>query len=238
MELWAGPGGRVAEETEGQDTGAEASGAGVDPAAVALALGGASREKADAFLDEQRALAVRQRHLTDLQAQELTHELGLRHWSLWVRHASGLLKLALELSAGLLLLFAVTAIGVMVWNAKHSDGLVIESFSVPPDLASRGLNGEVLASQMLDRLTDMQNATSGSRAAQSYANNWGGDLKVEIPETGVSIGEAYRFLKSWLGHETHISGEVWRTESGIAITARITGGSASTVTGSPADLDN
>jgi hypothetical protein len=94
----------VAEETEGQDTGAEASGAGVDPAAMALALGGASREKADAFLDDQRKMI-------QLQAKELSHELGLRHWSLWVRHASGLLKLALELSAGLLLLFAVTAIG-------------------------------------------------------------------------------------------------------------------------------
>ena len=35
----------MSEETEGQDTGAEASG-GVDPAAVALALIGASREKA------------------------------------------------------------------------------------------------------------------------------------------------------------------------------------------------
>ena len=40
----------MAEETEGQDTGAEASGAGVDPAAVALALGGASRERADAIV--------------------------------------------------------------------------------------------------------------------------------------------------------------------------------------------
>ena len=37
----------------GQDTGAEASAAGVDPAAVALALHGASREKADVFLEKQ-----------------------------------------------------------------------------------------------------------------------------------------------------------------------------------------
>ena len=33
-------------------------------------------------------------------------------------------------------------------------------------------------------------ATSeSSRAAQSYANNWGDNIKVEIPETGVSISE-------------------------------------------------
>ena len=35
----------MSEETEGQDTGAEAVAGGVDPAAVALALVGASREK-------------------------------------------------------------------------------------------------------------------------------------------------------------------------------------------------
>ena len=52
----------MAEEADGQDGGAEASGAGVDPAALALALGGASRENADAFLDDQRALIADQRH--------------------------------------------------------------------------------------------------------------------------------------------------------------------------------
>ena len=220
----------VAEETEGQETGAQASGAGIDPAALALAFAGASREDANVFLKKQGALV-------DLQARELAHELRLRHWTLWVRHASGLLRLALELAAGLLLLFAVTAIGVMVWNAAHADGLIIESFSVPPDLAAKGLSGEVVATQMLDKLTAMQKATNSARAPRTYANNWGSDLKVEIPETGVSIGEAYRFLKQWLGHETHISGEVYRTTSGIAITARAGGDGGASFTGAESDLD-
>jgi len=46
----------MADEADGQDGGAEASGAGVDPAAVILALGAASRKAADAFLKNQRAL--------------------------------------------------------------------------------------------------------------------------------------------------------------------------------------
>ena len=58
----------VSEETEGQDTGAAASGADVagsdSVAAVALALHGASREKADAFLDDQRRLIDEQTKLT------------------------------------------------------------------------------------------------------------------------------------------------------------------------------
>jgi hypothetical protein len=64
---------------------------------------------------------------------------------------------------------------------------------------------------MLDRLTDLQNRTISVRAAQSFDNNWGNDIKVEIPETGVSFGEAYRYLKVWLGHEIHLSGELVRT---------------------------
>ena len=40
---------------------------------------------------------------------------------------------------------------VMVWNASGSGGLVIEPFSVPPDLASRGLTSEVVAAKLLDQ---------------------------------------------------------------------------------------
>ena len=237
----------VSEETEGQDPGTEAvggGGAGVDPAAVAIALGGASREEADAFLREQRALAADQRtmiadqrKLVQLQAKELSHELSLRHWSLWVRHASGLLKLALELSAGLLLLALVTGIGLIVWNAANADGLVIESFSVPPDLASKGISGQVVASQLLDKLTVIQNLSTSVRPTKSYANSWGDELKVEIPDTGVSVGEVYRFLRGRLGHEVHVSGEVTRAVGGIAITTRVGGDGGATFTGPESDLD-
>ena len=50
----------MAEEADGQDGGAEASGAGVDLFAAATALGGAGRERADAFLKQQEALIVDQ----------------------------------------------------------------------------------------------------------------------------------------------------------------------------------
>jgi hypothetical protein len=83
----------------------------------------------------------------------------------------------------------------MLWNAARSDGLIIESFSVPPDMAAKGMTGQVVASQMLDQLTAMQNVTRASRSARSYANNRSDDIKVEIPDTGMSVGEAYRFLR-------------------------------------------
>ena len=64
-------GGCVAGESEGQETGAEATAAGVDPAAIALALSGASREQADAFLHDQRALIADQRHHLREQFKQL-----------------------------------------------------------------------------------------------------------------------------------------------------------------------
>ena len=227
----------VSEENDGAEARAQASGA---PDTAGLAIDLAMQEaRSDpflrghvaAFLDDQRALIADQRKLVQLQANELSHELGLRHWSLWVRHASGLLKLALELFAGLLLLALVAGISLMVWNAAHSEGLIIESFSVPPDMAAKGITGQIVASQVLDQVTAIQNVTNVARPAKSYANNWGDDLKVEIPDTGMSVGEAYRFLRGWLGHETHISGEVYRTPTGIAITARSGGDAGKTFTG-------
>jgi hypothetical protein len=105
-----------------------------------------------------------------------------------------------------------------VWSAARADGLVIESFSVPPDLAQRGLTGQVVAEEILDGLTEIQTATISSRTGKAYAGGWGDEIKVEIPETGISIGEAYRFLRRWLGHESHVSGSVWRDQGNIVIT--------------------
>jgi hypothetical protein len=95
----------------------------------------------------------------------------------------------------------------------------------------------VVASLMLDKLTAMQNATGSLRPAKSYASNWGSDLKVEIPDTGVSLGEAYRFLRGWLGHETRISGEVYWIDKNIAVTVRASGDAGATFSGPESDLD-
>ncbi|MBA2590615.1 MAG: hypothetical protein H0U98_18545 [Alphaproteobacteria bacterium] len=216
----------MSDKIEGAESGPAA--AGGNPAAVALGLAGASRAEADSFLREQRQmLHLQMEEMRQRNPYEISH-FRLRRFSGWA-------KALFELSIGLLVLVLVAGISLMVWNAAHSDGLVIESFTVPPDMAARGMNGQVIAGQVLDRVTVM-NAVRSNRAAQSYANNWGDDLKVEIPDTGMSVGELYRFLKNWLGRETHVTGEVWRTENGIAITARVTGGSGATVTGPAADL--
>jgi tetratricopeptide (TPR) repeat protein len=225
----------VSEESERVGSGTEGNGAGVDPTAVALALAGASRAKADAFLEDQRSLISDQKNLVRLQAKELAHELELRHWSLLVRHLSSLLKLTFEVGLAVAAAALACFLGAAVWNATHADGLVIERFSVPPDLAARGLTGDVVAGELLDRLTELNQSTLSVRTGKSYAASWGDEIKVEIPDTGVSVAEAYRFLRRWLGHESHISGAVWHNQSGIVITARFEGKSV-TVSGPDSDI--
>ena len=184
-------------------------------------LGSADRENANRFLDEQTLLAQKQQHLVDLQAHELQHELSLRHWSLRVHHISDVLKLAFELAAALVVLAIAVAAVAAVWAASHAEGVVIEAFGVPPALAARGLTGQTIAAQIEDRLAHLQAETVSIRAANSYAENWGNEIKVEIPDTGISVSELYRDLCGWLGHETHITGEVWQGNDGeISIVAR------------------
>ena len=215
----------MAEEIE-QDIGAEASGAGVDPAAMALALGGASRAEADAFLRKQRLLA-------DIQIHHLQEQFKSLRLTIWEKRTGVLLRAATAIVG----IVAAGFVGLMLWGAANSNGLIIEPFAVPADMAAKGLSGQVVASQMLDRLSAMQAATDSGRPAQSYANNWGDNIRVEIPETGISISELQQFLKGWLGHDTHITGEVWRTGTGIAVTARDSSEAGVTFTGAENDLD-
>jgi len=197
--------------------------------AAALAVG-RDGARADTFLDEQTKL-------TRLQIEQIEEENTTRRRILKLEHMSAAMKLAFELALAIIFTAIAIGLGAAVWNAANDNGLVVESFSVPPDLAGKGLTGDVVAAKLLDKLSSLQAQTVSSRAATSYANNWGGDIKLQIPDTGVSIGEFNRSLHAWLGHQTRITGEVYRTPAGLAVTARAGNNTSPTFTGSDADLD-
>ena len=206
------------------------------PAAVALALGRTSKAnkaidgKAAAFLDEQTGLVrLQKEHLHEQRTVQLSH-LKLRRFNEWMKAALQVMTVCV----GLLVLGVVSA---MAWQAHDDHGVVVAPFSVPPELAQRGLTGQVVAARVLDRLAELQARTISARPASTYAENWGDDIKVEIPETGVSFGELYRYLRLWLGAETRISGEVVRTPAGLQVTARAGAQPGKTVEGPEADVD-
>ena len=225
----------MAERVEEPETETEEALDQASPAAVALALGQTSRSKdidedARTFLREQTGLLrLQKEHLHEQRVLQLSH----MRW----RRFSDRMRALLQMMTAVVGLLIAGGVGWMAWSASQERGLVIEPFSVPPDLAQRGLTGQVVASLLLDRLGEMQNGTKSSRAPSTYANNWNDEIKVEIPETGVSVGELRRLLVQWLGHQTTISGELYRTPSGIALSARTGAAPAKSHTGAEGDLD-
>ncbi len=108
----------------------------------------------------------------------------------------------------------------MLWNAANDRDLVVDAFSVPPTIAQTGMTGEALAGRVLDKFGTMQAGTySYTQGAEGYRGTETA-VRVEIPETGISIGELNQYLREWLGDETHVTGDLVHTKSGYALTIR------------------
>ena len=206
-----------------------------NPAAVSLALGRTKRgggldAKAEAFLD-------RQTRLTDIQTEHLHEQRELILSRLRWGRFSDRMKAVLQVLTALVGVGVAGAIALMAWQAHEDHGLAIQTFSVPPDFAQRGMTGQVVAARVRDVLSSLQADTISARPASTYANDWGDGIKVEIPETGVSLGELNRWLREWLGQETRVSGEVVRTATGVSVTARAGETPGKTVEGPDSDID-
>ena len=213
------------------------SGVGTISPSAAMTIGvrkGRAGTKPDAAFD---AFLGDQRRLINLQSEHLHEQRELMLSRLRWGRFSDRLKALLQVLTVLVGLAFASAVAVMAWQAHEDHGVSIAAFSVPPDFATRGLTGQVLASEVLDRLSELQASTVTARPASSYANDWGGDIKVEIPETGVSIGELNRWLREWLGSGTRITGEVVRTPTGIAVTARAGEATGRRFEGAEGDID-
>ena len=225
----------MAETPEEQDSIATAPSAEVSPAGIALALG-KSRHGAP-LPPETAAFLLKQTELVDLQKEHLHEQRELVLSRLRWGRFSDRIKALLQVLTAVVGLLIAAGVGWMAWQAHEDRSLIVEAFSVPPDLAQQGLSGQAFASLLLDRLAEMDSKAPSVRAANSYTANWGEDAKVEIPETGVSIGELDRFLRRSLGQQTYVSGEVIRTAGGLTVSVRATGQPGVSVTGSDTDLD-
>jgi tetratricopeptide (TPR) repeat protein len=204
-------------------------------AAVALALGKGSRDKSVAA--ETAAFLRDQRRMIGLQMEHLHEQRELQLSRLRWGRFSDRMKAGLQLMTAALALVIAVGLGAAVWDAAHSDSVVVDMFHAPPALAARGLDGTVVAAKLLDELNRMQAETRAARAKRGVKDAWSGDIKVEVPETGVSIGEVMRDLHRWLGHETHVAGDLVQTEGGgLGLTVRGDGIAAKSFTGSADEL--
>jgi tetratricopeptide (TPR) repeat protein len=216
------------------------AGAEAFASAVAAKLAGNDPEvarKTVDFLDEQtQLLKVQKEHLKDEHALRVAH---LRN-QLKEENVRGFgLRLRVGFQLFIVLLATVIGIGVavMIHDAVTSRRVVIEPFDAPPGLAAKGLTGKVIASGLLDELSRLQDATRASSAARGLSGAWAGNIKLDVPETGVSVGEISRLLKERFGHDVHIDGDLVETPiGGLALTVRGNGVPPKTFDGSATEL--
>jgi tetratricopeptide (TPR) repeat protein len=209
-------------------------------AAVAARLSAGDSEVAretSAFLKKQaQLLETQNKHLEEEHPARMQYLRGQAR-EVDIRRFALRLRLALQI----FLVLVATVIGIgallMLRDAITDHGLVVEAFSVPPDMARDGLTGEVVAARFLDKLQAMQAATPSDRPADSYQYNWGSDIKVEIPETGLDLQAVSKYFRDRFGHSNRITGEVIRTPTGIAVTARFGAVPPTTFAGAESDFD-
>lgn len=178
------------------------------------------------FLERQGGLQRAQ-----LESLELEHQ-GHR-----IHNVHARLRLVFELTLALLAIMVIGFLLQLVVSAWNARNVVISAFDVPPAMQAQGHSGKVLAAALLDQLQNFQAETRASVTKRGVTDAWSGDIKLEIPEAHISVGELQRYLHEWLGHETHIGGSVVQaSDGGLALTVRGNGFPAKTFTGKPDTL--
>jgi tetratricopeptide (TPR) repeat protein len=222
----------MSDESELEGDEAAACTAATEGAAAGLALAAASREKADAFLDAQTAVArLQHEHLHEQRGLQISH-LKWRRFNDWARAGW-------QVMLALLGALAVAAIATALWDASRADGLVVDAFTVPPDFAKLGLSGDVVADDVVERLGAIRKSamTISYSITNDVSAERANEIKVDIPETGISVSDAWRYLRHWLGHERHLTGSIRGLEDGrIALALSLDGADAMTETGKLSDL--
>jgi tetratricopeptide (TPR) repeat protein len=207
----------------------------LDPTAAALASEAA---KNDPELARAATAYFRnQSHLVEIQAEHLHEQRIVNLQLLKLKRLGERLRVGLQV----FVILAATAIGLgvvmLVRDAATSRRVVIEPFHAPPGLAARGIDGTIIASGLLDQLSRLQDATRSSSAARDLTGAWTGTIKLDVPETGISVAELSRLLRERFGNDVHIDGDLVETPTGgLELTVRGNGVPPRTFSAPGADL--
>jgi tetratricopeptide (TPR) repeat protein len=147
------------------------------------------------------------------------------------------LRFATKVAIALVAAVAAIIASLMVVAALRSHEVIVQAFETPPSLASKGINGKVIASGLQDALADIQEATRTTAAQRHISNEWTGDINVEVPQTGISIGEIDRMLRERLGRNTYVGGDLVQSPDGkLSLTVRAASIAARAFSGPPDKL--
>jgi tetratricopeptide (TPR) repeat protein len=203
-------------------------------AAVAATVANQSPEVAAetaAFFREQIQLVKAQR-----ETVESEHRFFQAEWR------PRLLGIRLRVGFQLFLVLVATVIGIgvaiMIHDAVTSRRVVVDPFDIAPNVAAQVPSGKIVAARLLDELSRLQNATRSTSAGRGLSGAWTGNIKLDVPEAGVSLGEISRLLTDRFGDDVHIDGDLVATPAaGIALTVRGNGVPPDTFSGPATGLE-
>ena len=204
-----------------------------DPVEIAMEIAASGQTPGDAALEVLQTNAALMREQIDVAREEANlsrKQLVLASNEIFRNRIRAIRDIAIAAVVIALLLAA----GAVVWSASRTTGLVIQPFSVPPELVEDGLDGRAVAALFQDELVRLDTANNASGPAASFRNDWSGAVSVEVEAGGLSLNDAYTALTRWLGQETFISGGLSRTADGLELVVRSSDGTAVSVQG-PAD---
>jgi tetratricopeptide (TPR) repeat protein len=235
-------GGILGEEDDKREIDAPDALAGADSFAVAVAAKlsgndpGVARKTEEFLSDQSRLLKIQAEHLKDEHAARLRFLQGQAR-EVDIRRLGVRLRVGFQFFLALLATTIGIGLVVMVHDAVTSRSVMIDPFEVPPSLSADGLNGKVVAAGLLDVLTRIQDANHKSALARNLSNTWTNEISMDVPDTGISIGQLERMIKTRFGHDQHIEGDLVRIPAGLTLTVRGSGILPKTFTGDAGALD-
>jgi tetratricopeptide (TPR) repeat protein len=128
-------------------------------------------------------------------------------------------------SKGLLFLSSLTLLVgflALVVNAWGSRGIVIEKFELPPSFRPEGLSSESVSVAVVRRLSHLRaeaekESATGRSQADVPTSDWLDDSRVEVPRTGITLGDMNRMLRRVLGSDIHVSAAVHLQHDGAPL---------------------
>ena len=136
-------------------------------------------------------------------------------------------------------LVVVTVLVVVIsYRELSKDVLVIGGFDVPATLEQRGFSSRVMGKKLFDQLTYIRTQTLTKLPKKDIVPSvWKAEADVAIPETKLTVGSLFAYIRGLLGRDTYVDGELTEQDQQVAVTVRIRGKPHQTVTGTISELD-
>ncbi len=232
------------EDEAPENAGSPEPAPGANAYAVAMAVEQAKYDPAVAaatlvFLNEQAQLLRAQAAQLNAERVVRLHHLHGQSHEGRLRRTGQRIRLGMQVFVALTATMFGLGLLIMLHDAFTSHAVVVEAFDTPSVLSPRGVTGKVVAASILDALQKLADATRTTEKALDAYSAWSSEIQIEVPETGISVGEVNRLLQQRFGHDLRVGGDLVQTESGdLALTIRGSGVPPKTFSGRAGDLED